>query len=174
MPRVFARIVDGKVAEIINEIGEDTIDNEWPASMVATFVDITEEDPLPAVGDNYDDPGFSSPSGPVLSPAEEMRAAFMAGLELESTGTPALDATYHGAGPRWQLMMHTLSYITAFSAFPSGLVTMEWVTKTGDVTFPSAAAFEAVAKAVFDWGTEWQRYVDEFEVAPPSNSVTIA
>jgi hypothetical protein len=170
--RIFARVDSGIVVELIQEY--DNIDDEWHGDFMTNCVDVTDAAPPVEVGwVPQGDGTFAAPPPYVPPPADQMFAALAAGLAITSTVTPALDATYSGTGDRWDAMVHVMTYINAFSAFPGGLSTYDWVALSGTVTFPTTDDFKAVSRAVGDWRAAWQRFVDGIDVTPPAGDATI-
>jgi hypothetical protein len=171
--RIYARIADGHVAEIVTLDAAIDIAHAFHPSLV--FVDITGASPMPAQGWTYSqESGFAEPPAPVLSPARQMMAAMAAGLAITSTGTPAISATYHAAGDRWALMLNQAQYVATFGVFSGGLETLPWQAISGPVEFATTAQFLAIARAIGDWQTGWHLFVDGLREAGPAGSVTIA
>lgn len=96
------------------------------------------------------------------------------GLQIASTGTPGLNATYDAAGLQWQAMKDEALYIATFGAFSAGVPELVWAAKSGVVTFATTDQFKAVVRAIGDWLTGWQRFVAGQIEAAPAGSVTIA
>jgi hypothetical protein len=137
---------DGDLADVLTKAG-------LPAAMIAA-VDATDW------------------SG--ISPAAHLAAAMAAGVQIASTGTPAIDATYHATGERWQIMLNQAQYVATFGAFSGGLDVLPWHAISGLVQFATTAQFLAIARAIGDWLTAWQLYVAGIVEEPPAGSVTIA
>jgi hypothetical protein len=170
--RTFARVVDSVIVELIVEI--DNIDDEWHADFLADCVDVTDAVPPPAVGwIDQGDGTFAAPPPYVPPPDEQMTSALAAGLAITSTATPAIDGTYAGTGPRWDAMVHVVTYINAFAAFPGGAATYDWVAISGLVTFAATDDFLAVTRAIGDWRSAWQRFADGLDPAAPAGDVAI-
>ncbi len=183
MTKIFARMyvtpdwsvpVGGeRVAEIVTE--HEDIGAEWPAAFLATCVEVTDLKTKPQPGWVYNADGTFSPPPPfVPSPARVMAAALAAGLTVTSISTPALSATYDGAGPRWQRMRDEAQYVATFSRFSGGLSELDWTARSGEVIFTTPAQLLAVVQAVGDWQSLWQRFVDGKAGDPPAGTATIA
>ena len=172
--RVFARIQQGLVVGLIPE--RDDICNEWHADVVATLVEVTTISPAVQVGWVLGENGVFEPApSPVLTRQQRFEQAVIgAGCTITSTGTPVLSATYDAFGARWQQMMGELQYIAGFGAFSGGLTELDWPARSGEVVFSTVDQFKAVVRAVADWLTAWQRFVDGKVEVPPTLPVTIA
>lgn len=171
--RTFALLQGDVVAELITE--RDDIKAEWTADFLALCVEVTGLSPAPQVGWVRGAKGkFSAPAPYVPSKGEQMQAALYAGVAVKSTDTPALDATYDAIGSRWLQMMGDAQYIATFGGFSGGLSELDWTAKSGEVVFAAPAQFTAVARAIADWITGWQRYAAGKADAPPASPVTVA
>ena len=97
---------------------------------------------------------------PILSPAQQMVAAFSAGCQILSQGANStLNGTYDAAGPVWQNMKDEAQYIATFGAFSGGVSTLVWVGSFGTITFSTTTQFMLVVRTVGDWLTGWNRFV---------------
>lgn len=173
MAKIFARVVDDRVIELITEV--EDINKEWHGDFVASLVDVTTVRPAVHVGWLRSGKTFAPPAPYIPPPDRQMVAAVTAGCAIASTGTPALDATYDAAGPRWQLMKDEVLYVVSFGSFSGNPTPTEivWPAKTGPVTFATTDQLKAVTRAIGDWLTGWQRYAGGQVEAPPAQPVTI-
>jgi hypothetical protein len=91
---------------------------------------------------------------PPPSVAQSLAAAIAAGCALQSTATPALDATYAIAGPLWNDLKDEAQYIQTFGAFSAGQTAIAWLLpKGGTVTFATTAQLLAVVRGLGDYLT---------------------
>lgn len=121
---------------------------------------------------------FTAPAvtPPVLSPIQAAQAALSAGIQIVSTGTPALSATYD-IGAASQLNINsTWNYVMKFGTFFGGAATYAWADAAGTPRiFPSVVEFEAFAAAVGTYVAALMQIIAGTSNAPglPSPVVTI-
>lgn len=76
------------------------------------------------------------------------QAAIAGGLQIVSTGTPALDGIYAASASAQENIDSTMLYIQVHGVFPTGGATMTWLDQSGAAhTFPTVAEFQAFATA---------------------------
>jgi hypothetical protein len=173
MARIFARLSHDVVVELLTERVDIT--KEWHPDFLANFcVEVTGHVPPVEIGWVRQGGVLAPVPAPVVTPERQMQVAVAAGCAIVSSGTPALSATYDAMGPRWQQMQGELLYIASFAAFSGGLTVLDWPARTGPIEFHATSQFQAVGRAIGDWLTLWQRFVDGAEGAPPTSPVTIA
>lgn len=171
--RKFARFSKGEVVEIIDEKAD--ISKEWHPDFLAQLVEITDLDPEPGIGWSRSQQGVFAPPVPLEpSRSQQFAAALRDGCQIVSNGTPALNGTYDAAGPRWEQMKGELQYIAGFGEFSGGLTELDWPARSGEIVFSTADQFKAAVRAIADWLTGWQRFVDGKTEEPPALPVTIA
>jgi hypothetical protein len=105
-------------------------------------------------------------------PATITAAMQAAGVQLTSTGTPALDAHYQLHGP-FDTMMRTQIYINAHGQLPNNQP-LVWPAYDVTVTFATAAEFTAVYQGLQDYYHGWQNYALNGGTMPTWGTWTIA
>jgi len=177
MKRLFASVrkindVD-TIAEIIQEF--DDIDNEFPADFVNQLVDITSLNPVPEIHWIYVDGEFLPPPPPVYTPAQQMQSAAYMGCNIVFTAKPDLSAKYYAYGIPWQQMRDQVLYIVSFGEFSGGISQLHWpVHDDAEVIFTSIDDFKMIVRAIGDWLTYWQAFVNGKIESPPADTVTLA
>lgn len=116
------------------------------------------------------------PAPPSPTPAHQAAALLASGLELKSTGTPALNGTYSVTVQSIANVSNVTTYILKNNKFPAGVTQMPWVDKDGNPhLFPTVETFENFATAFGDFVAACQIFGDSNGQAGslPSNQITI-
>jgi hypothetical protein len=172
MKRLYARINRNKVAEIIKEI--DNIDNEFHPDFVKALVEITSLQPMPELGWIYVDGEFSPRPPPVYTPVQQMQSAAYLGCNVVFLAKPELSAKYYAYGTPWQQMRDQVLYIVSYGEFSASLSELHLpVHDNVEVVFTNTDDFKKVVKAIGDWLTMWQAFVNGKTQSPPEDTVTI-
>lgn len=177
MKRLFARLdkindVD-RIVEIIQEF--NNIDDEFHPDFVAKLIEITELDPLPEARWVYVDGKFSPPPPIEYTPAQRMESAAYTGCNIVSTENPDLSARYFAWGTPWQQMRDQVLYIVSFGEFSGGMSELHLpVHDDKEVIFTNTDDFKRIVKAIGDWLTMWQAYVNGKMPNPPDDPVKIS
>jgi hypothetical protein len=132
-----------------------------------------------AKGGTYISGVYTAPvtTPPVPTAAALANAALINGINLTSTGTPALDATYSCTPVSQANVNAVTTYILLNSTFPGGGTTMPWMDTSGNHhTFPDIATFKAFATAFANFVATVALYGDSNGNigAIPSANITIA
>lgn len=172
MSRIFAHLRESTVIELLVE--RQDITKEWSAEFLKNCVDVTNANPAVKVGWVRSSNGvFSPPLPPVFTPGQQMNRAVISGCEITVTSKSALSGTYDAYGQRWSQMRQEAQYIVTFGAFSGALTELDWPVKGGDVIFSDMDDFKMIVRAISDWLTGWQRFVDGKEPTPPASPVTL-
>lgn len=172
MARIFAHLNDSVVVELIPEL--DDITKEWNADFLKNnCVDVTSVTPAVEIGwVRGTDGSFAPAPAPILTPAQQLNQAAIAGCAVVYTAKPTLSGTYDASGQRWSQMRQEAQYVATFGAFSGSLSELDWPVKAGNAVFTTVDDFKTVVRAIADWLTGWQRFVDGKQTAP-SLPVTI-
>lgn len=115
-----------------------------------------------------------TPPVPTPTLAQQAQAAILAGVQITSTGTPALSGTYACDPAAQAKIMATSLFAVVNSKFPGGGATMAWADRSGAVhTFPTIAEFQAFATAVGDYVAALDAVILGQSTTLPSQPVTI-
>jgi len=171
--KTYVRIKDWEVIEVVTLDGSIDISDTYHSSLV--FVETTDLSPKPDVRWRFTPPNnFSPPVTLELTPDQRMRLALIAGCQVVSKSTAALNGTYAAQGQGWQNMRDVVLYIASYDAFPDGLTSFAWITQdNAPVTFTDPAQLKAVARGIGDWITRWQRFVSGQVSEPPMMPVIV-
>lgn len=113
------------------------------------------------------------PPAPTL--AQQAQAALLAGVQVTSTSTPALNGTYNIDVSAQAKIAATSAYILRNGSFYKGQTTLPWVDAAGAPhVFPSTTIFQDFATAVGDYVYELDMIVTSGTGTLPSSSITIA
>jgi len=144
----YAQILGG----VVHWIFTSTQLPEWNAD---TFIvaDITSVTPAPALGWTATQTNgawaFTAPVPPTPTAAQIAQAAFAAGVQITSTGTPGLNGTYSLSDSSLSWITSEQVYIATTGKFTNGQTTRSWLDASGTPhTFPTTAEFTAFAEAV--------------------------
>ena len=114
---------------------------------------------------------------PVLTVTQKVAAALEAGVVVQSTATPALNATYSITPQAISNINAAVTYVMLNNQFPGKEATMPWADNTGAVhTFPDLPTFKAFASEVADYVAAISIYSDTNGSAgaiPQSNVLAI-
>lgn len=176
MARVYARVHDGAVVELIEE--RKDIDAEWSASFLASCVEVTGVEPRPQVRWIQDTGGKFSPPPPfVPTLAQQAQAALHAGLSVTLSGATTLAATLFPTDPTAQQKLSAVaSTIAVTGGFPGGVATMPLRDMAGVWHTLNLPQWKAVAGAIAAYAAELQLIVDGNPLdatALPAASVTL-
>jgi hypothetical protein len=118
---------------------------------------------------------------PTLTPAQVASAlaetTLLAGLNITSTSTPAINGLYSLTPTSQNNINATITYILLNGTFPGGGSTMAWADASGNPhVFPSIAEFKAFATAVANFVSTVSIYGDTggAQGSIPANNITIA
>lgn len=147
----YARIEAGAVAELVTTGGNIRAlyhpDIEW--------VDLTPFRPEPQVGWLYRGGAFAPPPDPPPppppTPAEQGAAAFAAGCQIISAGTPALSGRYALDPASQAAVVAVQTRINAGLGLPLGATTIAWPDMGGTVHTLTAAQFTVLAAELSDY-----------------------
>ena len=93
-----------------------------------------------------------TPAPPVLTAAEQALAALLAGCQVTSTATPALDGTYAITPDAVSKIMATSLYIQVNGKFPAGQAQLAWPDLAGKPhVFAATDSFQGFATAIADY-----------------------
>jgi hypothetical protein len=142
---MFALIANGAVAQI-DAAG-------FPIAAPFAWVDISAVSPTPQVGWSYVAGVFTAPAIAVPSAIDLAQAAYdaavAAGVQITSTGTPALNGIYSLSQLSLSRITSEQVYLATAAKFTNGGTTRSWLDQTGAPhTFPSTVAFTGFAEAV--------------------------
>lgn len=117
------------------------------------------------------------PTPPTPTPAQAAQIALNGGINLISTGTPALNGTYSASLSSITNVANVQTYCLSNPGFfPGGGTTMPWMdTSNNHHTFPDTATFKNFATAFADWVAAVQLWGDSngTQGGIPSNTLTI-
>lgn len=125
----------------------------------------------------WDGGGLVSYTAPVVmpSPTQLATAALMAGLNVTSASTPAIDGRY-ALDPASQAKIAAVEiYILKNGGFPGTIASYPWPLLGGGlVTFPSTAVFQAWATAIADYVSALDIIIAGNSGALPPATIAIA
>lgn len=108
-------------------------------------------------------------------PAQQLAVKVAAGMPLESTGTPAVDATYSVDQGSQQSIAAVAQYIAAFAEFPADQTELPWADITGTFhVFTTTTLFMAFARAAADYVTKCNLAAQADPINWPATPVVIA
>ena len=154
---IYARIQNGTIQELFTPPAGTTLAQCFHPDVAAQFVDVTTVTPAPQPNWTAVETGgtwtFAAPVVPVPTNAQLAQAAYdaavAAGVQVTSTGTPALNGTYALDQTTLGRITAEQVYIATAGKFTNGSTTRAWLDAAGAPhTFPSTAAFTAFAEAV--------------------------
>jgi len=108
--------------------------------------------------------------------AAAVSAALAGGINLTSTGTPALNGNYSVSAQSIANVANVTTYILKNGRFPGGVSQLPWADTAGSMhAFPDVATFENFATAFADFVAAVQIYADSAGTVGsiPSNAITI-
>ncbi len=114
----------------------------------------------------------AAPPAPTLS--QQAQAALAAGMQLASTGTPALNATYPCDAATFQQVAGIVAAIGAGLGLPGGGATFNWPDASGTPHAFTAASFSAFAKAMMNFLYALNAIVGSDSGTLPAQPVEIA
>lgn len=148
--KTYARIADGAVAELVTLDAAIPIAAAFHSSL--TFVDVTGISPAPQQGWTYSAPNtFAAPVPVPPTAAQVFAAAVAAGIQIASTGTPALNGTYAITADAKGTIDGVYSGIKDGDGLPGGGATFNYSDITEAAHTFSATTFPPFAKAVRDY-----------------------
>ena len=117
------------------------------------------------------------PPPPAPTPASKAVAALEAGIQVVSTGTPAINGTYSLMPGSISNVNATTTYILLNNAFPGNMSAMPWFDMSGTAhTFTDVTVFKNFATAYAGYVAAIQLYADSNGTigAIPTLPITIA
>lgn len=94
------------------------------------------------------------PPPPILTPDKQIARALAAGLQVASTSTAAINATYATDATTQQRLAAISLYVQVNGRFPAGQAQLPWPDAAGTPhVFPTTSQFQAFATAVGDFVT---------------------
>jgi hypothetical protein len=108
----------------------------------------------------YSNNTFSSP-GPPVSPtlAKQAMTALAAGVQIKSTGTPALNGTYACTGALYEDMVQEVAALAAGFGLVGEGETMPWMDQSGVQHTITQAQFVAIASAVRNYAATCKQII---------------
>jgi hypothetical protein len=146
--------------------------NSASAPLAAGYTDITGQTGAITIGSTLVNGVWTAPPIPI---AQQASLALSAGLEITSTSTPSLNATYpcDAATQSNISSMFDLIQRSGGNAFPDGITSLPWPVMTGTVTFNSVSEFLAMETAVGNYVLALDLIITTGTGTLPSASVTI-
>ena len=115
---------------------------------------------------------YTPPYSPSIS--QQALAALGAGLTINSTGTPAIDAVYAVTPNITTQVSALIAYVQQNGTFPSGLSSLVWYDITGTPhTFPDLTVAKNWATAVFNYVFALNTIIQANSGTLPSSTTTI-
>lgn len=114
---------------------------------------------------------------PTPSPLQEALAAIAGGINLTSTGTPALNGAYAVDAAAQAQINSVVTYTLLNNAFPNSVAVLPWPDMSFMMhNFPSVVSFHAFASAAANFVTQAMVYGNSNagQGSIPSNNITIA
>ncbi len=149
------------------------------AAPLAWTADISSLSPQPGTGWTATVTGgvwtFAAPAAPPAPTlAQQAQAMLAAGMQLISTGTPALNGTYACDAATYQRVGGIIAAIGAGLGLPGGGAAFNWLDVSGNPHSFSAANFSALAKAMMDFEYTLNAIIGANSGTLPTQPVTIA
>jgi hypothetical protein len=172
---ICARIASGAVAELFTPPSGVDVSNCFNPAL--TWVDVTSVSPAPQPGWTATETAgvwtFAAPVVPTPTLAQQAQAMLDSGLQIVSTGTPALNGTYACDPATYQRVGGIVAAIGASLGLPGGGGTFNWPDISGTPHSFSAANFSALAKAMMDFEYALNTIIGANSGTLPSQPVTI-
>lgn len=150
----YATITDGVVVAISQSISNGAVLYAGSVAVGWLYANNTFTPPSPTV------PTPPSPTSAQIAKAASTEA-ILAGLQIASAGTPALNAMYSTTQESQANINAVVTYIMLNNKFPGNITTMPWADKTGAPhVFPDTATFNAFATAIADYVAAISLYGD--------------
>lgn len=143
-----------------------------PAGAVAVTEAILAALPFPFTGWKYASGALVAPTTPSPTLAQQAAAMLATGIEIASTGTPALNATYPCDANTQNQDGNLLAAVNASLTFPGGVVTRLDV--TGAPHFFTTTAFKNYCQAKLTFLQTLETIIGSNSGTLPSLPVTIA
>lgn len=147
----YARVVAGQVFELFTPPDGASLTDCFHAEVAAQFVAVPAGDPTPQQGWTYDGTTFAAPVVPPPSVAQQAAAMLAAGIQIASTGTPALNGTYACDPTTYQRIGGIVAAIAGGLGLPGGGSTFNWPDTAGVPHEFTATAFTDFARAVMNF-----------------------
>lgn len=157
MAKIYARLDDDNiVAEIISIPDDANIEDRFPSQIVSRCI-ATDENTRPWMF--WDGASFTIPTPPSPTPDELLATKLGAGIELISTGTPSLNATYSISQDTQIQITGVLALLGVGQGLPNDAQTIPWPDISGAPHMFTAVAFQdfaaAISNYVFGLRTTW-------------------
>ena len=168
----YARVVDGVVVELFTPPDGIDIAQCFVLEVELQFIPAT---PDVMVGWTHSGDGFAPPAPPVLSAADRATAALASGIEIVSSGTPAISGTYPLDALSQFKILSISAYISINGKFP-GEMTVFSRLDTAKVphVFPNPALFLVWATAVADYVAALEQIIETGSGTLPAQPTEIA
>ena len=166
----YARIENGTVMELFETV---SIDGLFNAALV--WIDVTNASPQPQQNWTYDGSTFKAPvASSAPTTAQQAASMLAAGLQINSTSTPAIDGTYAVDQLSQMDIIAIETSLSAGKGFPGGVTTFNYPDASGVMHAFSQANFTDFAAAVRDFVYTLKSVMAEASSSLPSASSTIS
>ena len=170
---LYAIVNSGIVADLVSTPDGVNINslNFLTPTQIANAV-LVPSNVTPYVNWTYSNGTFSPPAASAPTLVQQAQAALAAGLQITSSGTPSLNATYANDVVK---IMAIATYIIHNNSFPASLSTLPWPDINGIVhIFPSTSEFMAFATAIANYVILLDIIINTNSGSLPSNTATIS
>ncbi len=166
--RRFARLVDGKAVEFIDE--HTDIDQEWHPDFLKMCVDVTDAVPSVEIGWILGEDGKMSASPtPPPDPRHAANVALAVGCTVKSGKSSVIYCT---SGTDWQRMLDLAQHISVFKVFPGGSASLDWKAQDGTIVkFRTIEDFLTIVMSISDWIHAWRAHGEGLGNAPSAEVI---
>jgi hypothetical protein len=114
-----------------------------------------------------------APPAPAITPAQRAAATIAAGVQITSTGTPALSGTYPADPATTSEIQAEMISLLVNGVFADGATTVQWIDTSGTPHTFTAPQWKSLATAIGQFVAAWTKYGQGLTTTAPASTATI-